>query len=325
MKEITITRANHGQKAEKFVRKYLDGAPLSFIYKLFRIKDVKVNGKRISKDYILQENDFMQIYVTDKQLEEFSNTRLIVKSNINLDIVYEDKNILIVNKPSGILIHGDENEKRITLTNVILNYLFEKNEFNPSNHTFVPAPCHRLDRNTSGLVIFAKNIESLHILEELFKTKEEINKEYLTLVCGKLHGENKIEAPLFKDEKNNMVKVKSVSEGGKYALTYYKVLETFENCTLLNVKIVTGRTHQIRVHLSYINHPVLGDSKYGNFSMNKIFLEKYHYQNQFLHAYKIEFKNIEGCLSYLSNKTFIANLPNKEESILKSIQEEKRI
>ncbi|CDC41293.1 pseudouridine synthase [Firmicutes bacterium CAG:449] len=122
-----------------------------------------------------------------------------------------------------------------------------------------------------------------------------------------------------------MVKVKSVSEGGKYALTYYKVLETFENCTLLNVKIVTGRTHQIRVHLSYINHPVLGDSKYGNFSMNKIFLEKYHYQNQFLHAYKIEFKNIEGCLSYLSNKTFIANLPNKEESILKSIQEEKRI
>ncbi len=307
------------------MRKYLDGAPLSFIYKLFRIKDVKVNGKRISKDYILQENDFMQIYVTDKQLEEFSNTRLIVKSNINLDIVYEDKNILIVNKPSGILIHGDENEKRITLTNVILNYLFEKNEFNPSNHTFVPAPCHRLDRNTSGLVIFAKNIESLHILEELFKTKEEINKEYLTLVCGKLYGENKIEAPLFKDEKNNMVKVKSVSEGGKYALTYYKVLETFENCTLLNVKIVTGRTHQIRVHLSYINHPVLGDSKYGNFSMNKIFLEKYHYQNQFLHAYKIEFKNIEGCLSYLSNKTFIANLPNKEESILKSIQEEKRI
>lgn len=325
MKEITITRTNHGQKAEKFVRKYLDGAPLSFIYKLFRIKDVKVNGKRISKDYILQENDFMQIYVTDKQLEEFSNTRLIVKSNINLDIVYEDKNILIVNKPSGILIHGDENEKRITLTNVILNYLFEKNEFNPSNHTFVPAPCHRLDRNTSGLVIFAKNIESLHILEELFKTKEEINKEYLTLVCGKLYGENKIEAPLFKDEKKNMVKVKSVSEGGKYALTYYKALETFENCTLLNVKIVTGRTHQIRVHLSYINHPVLGDSKYGNFSMNKIFLEKYHYQNQFLHAYKIEFKNIEGCLSYLSNKTFIANLPNKEESILKSIQEEKRI
>ena len=224
-----------------------------------------------------------------------------------------------------IKIHGDENEKRITLTNVILNYLFEKNELDPSNHTFVPAPCHRLDRNTSGLVIFAKNIESLHILEELFKTKEEINKEYLTLVCGKLYGENKIEAPLFKDEKNNMVKVKSVSEGGKYALTYYKVLETFENCTLLNVKIVTGRTHQIRVHLSYINHPVLGDSKYGNFSMNKIFLEKYHYQNQFLHAYKIEFKNIEGCLSYLSNKTFIANLPTKEESILKSIQEEKRI
>lgn len=325
MKEIIVTKANHGQKVEKFVRKYLEDAPLSFIYKLFRIKDIKVNGKRVTKDYILQENDLLQIYVTDKQLEEFSKKRLVVKTSVKLNVIYEDNNILIVNKPSGILIHGDAKEKRITLTNVVLNYLHEKNEFNPDDHQFVPAPCHRLDRNTSGLVIFAKNIISLQLLEELFKTKEQIKKEYIALVCGKLYGENKIDAPLYKNEETKTVSVKSIENGGKKALTYYKAIETFSDCSLLNVRIVTGRTHQIRVHLAYISHPILGDNKYGNFSVNKMFLEKYHYQNQFLHAYKIEFNNLSGVLSYLSNKSFEAPLPEVEQKILEQIKKDNHL
>lgn len=320
MKELVIPKENQGQRADKFVRKYLSNAPLSFIYKIFRVKDVKVNGKRINKDYILKENDLMQIYVTDKQLEDFNKTRLVVKTNTNLDVIYEDNNIIIVNKPSGLLVHGDEQEKRITLTNIVLNYLAEKGEFDVNNHVFVPAPCHRLDRNTSGLVVFSKNMESLHLLEELFKEKKQINKEYICLVNGKLYGSNKIDAPLYKDEKTKIVSVRKIENGGKSALTYYDVIDTFMDCSLLKVRIVTGRTHQIRVHLAYINHSILGDNKYGNFNTNKIFKDNYHYENQFLHAEKLQFLSIEGILSYLSNKTFIAPLPDKEKKIIEEIR-----
>ena len=323
MKEIIITKADHGHKVEKFVRKFLSDAPLSFIYKLFRVKDVKVNGKRIGKDYILSENDLLQIYVTDKQLEEFRKPRTTVKSSIQLDIVYEDENIIIINKPSGLLVHGDSLEKRLTLQNVVLNYLMEKGEYNPSNETaFTPAPCHRLDRNTSGLIVFGKNIESLHQLEELFKDKTNIKKEYLALVAGKLFGKGKIDAPLYKDEKNKTVYIRSISQGGKNALSYYESKKNFKDKTLLSVEIVTGRTHQIRVHLAHIGHPILGDAKYGNYKANKIFQEKYNYQNQFLHAYKLSFLEIGDGLSYLSNKTFEVGLHKKEKDIIEQLMEE---
>lgn len=325
MKEIRVSKINQGQRIDKFVRKFLSNAPLSFIYKLFRIKDVKVNGKRINKDYVLQDNDIIQIYVSDKQLEEFNSTRLVVKTHQNLDIIYEDQNILIVNKPSGLLVHGDEKEKRITLTNIVLNYLLDKGEFNVFDHTFVPAPCHRLDRNTSGLVIFAKNMESLHSLEELFKDKTQIQKEYLCLVAGRIEGSGKIDAPLFKDEKTKMVSVRSELMGGKRALTYYQTQEVFSDCSLLKVQIVTGRTHQIRVHTAYIKHPILGDNKYGNFDLNKKFRMLYQYDNQFLHAEQITFLEINGILSYLSNKTFTAKLPEKEMKIIQQIREKGKL
>lgn len=325
MKEIRVSKINQGQRIDKFVRKFLSNAPLSFIYKLFRIKDVKVNGKRINKDYVLQDNDIIQIYVSDKQLEEFNSTRLVVKTHQNLDIIYEDQNILIVNKPSGLLVHGDEKEKRITLTNIVLNYLLDKGEFNVFDHTFVPAPCHRLDRNTSGLVIFAKNMESLHSLEELFKNKTQIQKEYLCLVAGRIEGSGKIDAPLFKDEKTKMVSVRSELMGGKRALTYYQTQEVFSDCSLLKVQIVTGRTHQIRVHTAYIKHPILGDNKYGNFDLNKKFRMLYQYDNQFLHAEQITFLEINGILSYISNKTFTAKLPEKEMKIIEQIREKGKL
>lgn len=324
MKEILISKTNQGQRADKFLRKYLSNAPLSFIYKLFRIKDVKINDKRINRDYILRENDIMKIYVSDDQLLEFNKSRVIVKTKLPLSIIYEDENILIVNKPSGLLVHGDEKEKRITLTNIVCSYLMEKGNFD-LNSQFIPSPCHRLDRNTSGLVVFAKNIESLHLLEKLFKEKTQLKKEYICLVEGKLYGSNKIDAPLYKNEKTKMVSVRSEANGGKKAITLYDVIENFSDCSLIRARIITGRTHQIRVHFSYIGHPILGDNKYGNFSLNKKFKEIYHYENQFLHAEKLTFLNVEGVLSYLSNKVFECPLPEKESAILNLIKEKGKL
>ena len=292
MQEILITKENEGQRADKFVRKFLNDAPLSFIYRIFRKKDVKINGHWITIDYILKKDDVMRIYVTDEQLKEFNNPRPIESIKFNHEIIYEDDNILIVNKPRGLLVHGDEKEKRMTLSNQVLSYLYAKGEYNPkTSQGFTPAPAHRIDRNTSGLVVFGKTIKALQCLLELFKDKETLEKEYLALVVGK------------------------VNKGG----TIYDIEEKFENYTLLKIRILTGRTHQIRAHMLYIHHPVVGDGKYGDFATNRYFKDTFNFENQFLHAHKIEFKNVPGELNYLSNKCFVANLPKEEKDILSKL------
>ncbi|MCF0117197.1 MAG: RluA family pseudouridine synthase, partial [Bacilli bacterium] len=179
MVEVKVSLKEENQRIDKYVRKFLNEAPLSFIYKLFRKKDVKVNGHWVKENYIIQENDLVQIYVKDEQLVEFNKPRELEKANLKYQIVYEDENILIVNKPRGLLVHGDSSEKRLTLSNEVLNYLYFKGEYNPrDDHGFVPGPAHRLDRNTSGLVVFGKNLPALQSLEELFKDKQEIDKVY---------------------------------------------------------------------------------------------------------------------------------------------------
>lgn len=320
MKEIIISKIDAGKRVDKYVRKVLSDAPLSFIYRLFRIKDIKVNAKRVSINYILQENDILRIYVSDEQLKEFNKPNALRPVKANINIIYEDENILIVNKPRGILIHGDEKEKRITLTNQVLNYLYEKKEYNPDNKSFIPAPCHRLDRNTSGLVIFGKKTTILQALYTLFKNRESIEKYYLLLVNGTLKKDGEINVPLIKDEKEGIVKVASNNENGKPASTRYFIKENFLDKTLLEAELITGRTHQLRVHFAYINHPICGDNKYGNFMLNKNFSKTYNFEDQFLHAYKIKFNNLNGELKYLSNKEFTAPLPLNMEAILKSLR-----
>ncbi len=319
MKEIIIKKEFSNQRADKFVRKYLNDAPLSFIYKLFRKKDIKVNGHWIKQDYILKENDLLRIYVNDEQMSEFIKPLEYLKDNFDIDIIYEDKNILIINKPSGILVHGDSNEKRITLTNKVLGYLINKSEFNPNDRGFIPSPCHRLDRNTSGLIIYAKNIISSQILMNEFKNHDNLIKTYIGLVKGEVTKPGEINAPLYKDEDTGKVLIRSLKEGGKKALTIYTPITFNKDFSLLKLSLITGRTHQIRVHTSYIGHPLVGDSKYGDFKLNKEFEKNYNYKNQFLHSYSITFKVIPGILSYLSNKTFIAKIPNNKLKILNQI------
>lgn len=317
MKKILITSKESNQRVDKYVKKYLNLAPLSFIYKLFRKKDVKINGHWVKENYILKEGEELTIFVTDEQIKEFNKEKEIEKVNLTHEIVFEDENILIVNKPRGLLTHGDEGEKKFTLANEVINYLYFKGEYSPSLKGFAPAPAHRLDRNTSGLVVFAKNLTALQELEELFKDKEEIQKEYQALVVGHLTSKQTIDAPLLKDTKTGLVRI---SKLGKSAVTVVSPIKFIKDFTLVNVTILTGRTHQIRVHLASINHPVVGDSKYGDFKVNKQVKELYGFENQFLHAYRLSFGKLTGKLSYLSGKKFEAILPIEQTRLLEKLR-----
>lgn len=321
MKEIKIGQSQEKQTIYKFVKKYLSNAPLSFIEKIFRKKDVKVNGKRVDKTFIVSDGDMVQIYVTDNQLADFNKKKEIAITSINPDIIYEDENVLIVNKPSGLLVHKGNNDNDITLNDIVLNYLARKGEFDfNSNQGFVPGLAHRIDRNTSGLVIFGKNVKSLQLLELMFKERESISKYYLALVNGKLTRGGMINKPLYKDEEKGIVSIRSLDNGGKTAITKYEIHEVFEKYTLVDVELLTGRTHQIRVHFASINHPLLGDSKYGDFEENKVFKKEFNYQNQFLHAHRIKFNSLEGELKYLFNREFVAPLGEKEKNILSKLR-----
>ena len=324
MKEIKITSSQENQTIFKFVKKYLSNAPLSFIEKIFRKKDIKVNGKRVDKSFVISCDDIVQIYISENQLEEFNKNNDVRVTNIFPNIIYEDENILICYKPSGLLVHKGSKEDELTLVDIVLNYLSKKGEFNlENNEGFIPGLAHRIDRNTSGLVIFGKNIKALQELEKLFKERNSINKFYLALVNGKIKDSGIINKPLYKDEKTGIVSIRSLVNGGKTAITKYSVEENFDKYTLVKVELLTGRTHQIRVHFASIGHPLLGDSKYGDFVENKEFKKVYKYENQFLHAHKIKFEQLDGILSNLSNKEIVAPLGEKEKNIINELRKRK--
>ena len=322
MLELKITSQNDGQRIEKFVRKTLNEAPLSYIYKAFRKKDIKVNGHWVRKDHVLHKGDVVRIYVTDAQLEDFHKPKELKKAEFPYEIIYEDENIFIANKPAGILVYGDEMEKRNTLTEKVRAYLCLKGEYDPSSSSFAPSPAHRLDRNTSGCVIYGKTDAALKALEELFKEREGIKKTYLALCAGSLDGSGLIDKPLKKDSASGMVKVASIEEGAKNALTEWRALEKFGSCTLVECLLLTGRTHQIRVHMASIGHPLIGDAKYGDFALNKAFRARYGVSRQFLHAEKASFGELTGPLAYLSGREFEAALPKDKEEVLKSLRSE---
>ena len=305
MREFTINSSENGLTLEKYVFKILKTAPTSFVYKLFRKKDVKVNGHHQDKKYRLAANDVVAIYITDQQFEEFEKEKSL---NPNLKIkdwiVYEDKNVLFVNKPRGLLVQKS-NPNDESLDQLVVEYLMATNQYDPNKEKgFVPGPAHRLDRNTSGLVAFGKNHDALNLLFDLFKNHDLINKHYLALVVGQVEKEkDTIDAPLLKDEEKNLVRV---AKNGKTAKTVYKLIKKFKDYSLLDVTLLTGRTHQIRVHMAYINHPIVGDSKYGNFEANKAFKQQFGFSSQFLHAYKMGFGDLPEPLSNLSRKEFTA-------------------
>ena len=320
MIEIKINENDQNKRLDKVVKKILSKAPDSFIYKLFRKKDVKVNKKPKPIDYITRLDDVISIYITKEQEIDFIDKGQVTRSkNRNFSIIYEDDNVLIVNKQAGLLVHdGDGKLKNEdTLSKQIIDYLIENNSYNPDNeNTFIPSLAHRIDRNTSGIVIFGKTSIALQELFKAFKDHQGMEKEYETLVCGKVLEKGQIDAKLIKNEKTKIVNVDN--QNGLSALTYYEPIKVFEDVTLLKVKILTGRTHQIRVHLNYINHPLVGDGKYGN-KNSDLLASKYQMDNYYLHAKRIVFHNLKNELAYLNDKEFIAPLFEKEKQLIERL------
>ena len=318
MKKYLVKESESGQTLEKYVRKILKSAPLSVIYKLFRKKDVKVNGHWQKEKYVISEGEEISIYLTDDQIEEFERkSSELATSNISSWVVYEDKNILIINKPRGVIVQKDDSGLP-ALDEMVLSYLASKGEYDPTSDLgYKPGPAHRLDRNTAGLIIFGKNIKTLRYLSEILSDKKLVQKKYLALVKGRLEKIGEMNYPLLKNPKIGLV---TVSGDGKEAITRYGIEDHVGDFTLVSVILLTGRTHQIRVHFSYIGHPVIGDSKYGDFALNKEIEERYHFKNQFLVANELCFGNLQEPLKYLSGREFKIALPQECLSLLEEVR-----
>ena len=307
MKELIITKNDSGQRLDKFLTKALD-LPKSLMYKSIRMKKIKVNRKRAEISTLLCEGDTVQCFIADEFFRDSTSESEIGElASITpaLDVIYEDENILLINKRPGISVHEDEHTRRDTLIMRIQAYLFQKGEYDPrKEQSFAPSLCNRIDRNTGGIVICAKNAEALRIMNEKIKLRE-IDKFYLAAVHGiPKESEKTLTGYLLKDEKNNTVRVfdKNPPRGAKNIITKYKIIAKREDSALLEVCLLTGRTHQIRAHMAFIGHPLIGDGKYGH---NKSDRER-GYKYQALYSYKLRFNftTDAGALQYLSGREF---------------------
>ena len=295
MLKITITENEAGQRLDRFLKKYFNNATLGAIYKLIR-KDVKVNGKRAGENAMLLVGDELAIYVSDETAASLRKEKTRPKVKRQFRVAYEDDNILVVEKPFGLLTHGDRTEKKNHLANQVIDYLIEKGDYNPrTERTFVPAPANRLDRNTTGLVIFGKNAAALKELNKAIREKDKIHKLYLTIVEGKLEKTVHLRAKMTKDEGKNLVSVLSEEAQGKLMETIARPLKTSsfkeKDYTLVEVEILTGRTHQIRAHLAKAGYPIIGDVKYGDKKVNALMEKEFGLTTQLLHAYKLIFED----------------------------------
>ncbi len=334
MKEITVSTNQMNQRLDKLLLKYLNLSTKSFIYKMLRKKNITLNDKKASGNEILKLNDNIKLFLSDETIEKFQekssdfskkniskypNSNLLIEKNI----IYQDDNVILINKPANMLSQKATKDD-ISINELLLSYVIDKKLITKKElSTFTPSICNRLDRNTTGLLIYGLSFNGLQEMARLLKDRS-LNKYYLCLVKGEIKkGEIlNIKDVLIKDEATNKVKI--ISKSYSQALlknenrieTIYESIASNGKITLLKVKLVTGKTHQIRAHLSYINHPIIGDVKYGDILINKFYKEKYKVGHQLLHSYILEFPILEEPFLNISKKTFKALVPFEFEKII---------
>ena len=316
MRTLTIEKNDAGQRLDKFLSKKFKTMPKSLMYKYIRTKYIKVNGKKTTPEIFLNEGDVLTFYIRDEFFEEKKSYEFLKASKM-LDILYEDENILLIDKKVGVIVHQDRDFDTDTLNLRALRYLYEKGEYDPDDRSsFTPALCNRIDRNTGGIVIAAKTAEALRVVNQKIRDRE-IEKYYLCAVKGKPKKAHAIlKDYLIKDENTNTVRVlKEPEDGAKEIVTEYTVLDSKDGISLCEILLRTGRTHQIRAHMASIGHPLLGDEKYGDKALNR----KYRLNKQQLYSYKLKFRftTNAGTLAYLDGKEFeVKNIPFAENGKL---------
>ena len=315
MREFTIGKNDAGQRLDRFIAKNLPLLPPALLQKYIRLKRVKVNGKGSKRDVRLAAGDVLQLYINDEFFDKPSEENMFLTVfQPRLEIIYEDENLLLVDKRPGMVVHADETEKVNTLINHIQAYLYQKKEWNPKQeHAFAPALCNRIDRNTGGIVIAAKNAEALRTINEKIKSHE-LEKSYLCVTVGRPRpAEGRVEGFLLKDEAKKQVSFyRRPIPGGKSAITLYQTRETRGELSLVECRLLTGRTHQIRVSMAELGCPLLGDGKYGNGTVNK----RYHETRQALYSYRLGFAFSTDAtpLNYLRGRVFtVEKVPFREK------------
>jgi len=303
MQKFIVNENDAGRRLDKLISKFCPSLPTSLMYKYIRKKRIKVNGKKAELNDKLIVGDVVELFINDEFFENINAQTAFMKVKPKLDIVYEDENIIIVNKPCGMVVHEDEGEKLNTLISHIQKYLYDKGEYDPElENTFAPALCNRIDRNTTGLVIAAKNAPTLRIINQKIKDRE-IKKYYYCIVKGEPNPKQSVlKAYLTKDSSKNQVTIyPRPMAGAKTIITAYKVIKSNFGSSLVEVELITGRTHQIRAHFAYIGHPLAGDAKYGDPKYNQATGRKF----QALCAYKLifNFNTPSEHLEYLNGKT----------------------